>query len=82
MRAAREVPARETAEPARGLGGAVRRAAYGIPEHHGRRWMLLLVADRLDWLARRSRSRPALTAAVALVLVGALVGVVAGRPGR
>jgi ferritin-like metal-binding protein YciE len=33
--------------------GALRRLAYQIPEHHARRWMLLLFADRMDVLEHR-----------------------------
>jgi ferritin-like metal-binding protein YciE len=33
--------------------GALRRAAYGMPEHQARRWMLLLAADRMDVLEHR-----------------------------
>lgn len=42
-----------TAQPARGLSGAVRRIAYGIPEHRTSRWALLVVGDRLDVLEHR-----------------------------
>lgn len=45
-----------TAQPARGLSGAVRRAAYRLPEHRPTRWVLLLAADRLDVLEHRARS--------------------------
>lgn len=49
-----------TTIPPRGASGIVRRIAYRIPEHRARRWMLLLMADRVDvlegrlgrWLAR------------------------------
>jgi len=43
-----------TAAPARGLSGAVRRLAYGIPEHRAGRWALLLVADRIDVVEHRA----------------------------
>lgn len=33
--------------------GALRRAAYNMPEHQARRWMLLLAADRMDVLEHR-----------------------------
>ena len=35
---------------ARGLSGALRRAAYHVPDHKPRRWMMLLIADRVDVL--------------------------------
>jgi hypothetical protein len=58
-----------TAQPARGLSGAVRRLAYGIPEHRAGRWALLLAADRLDVLEHRAaRGWWFLPAATALAL--------------
>ena len=42
-----------TAQPPRGLSGALRRRAYGIPERRARHWMLLLLADRVDVLEDR-----------------------------
>lgn len=45
-----------TAQPARGLSGLVRRAAYRVPEHRPARWALLLAADRVDVLEHRVRS--------------------------
>ncbi len=42
-----------TAVPPRGLSGVMRRAAYQIPEHRARHWLLLLLADRVDvWEGR------------------------------
>jgi ferritin-like metal-binding protein YciE len=35
------------------LSGVLRRAAYRIPEHEARRWLLLLAADRLDVVEHR-----------------------------
>jgi hypothetical protein len=34
--------------PWKGLSGLLRRAAYGAPDWKPRRWMLLMMADRLD----------------------------------
>lgn len=45
-----------TGQPARGLSGALRRAAYGAPEHRNARWALLFLADRVDVLEHRARS--------------------------
>lgn len=42
-----------TAQPARGLSGVVRRAAYRIPDHRSSRWVLLVMGDRLDVLEHR-----------------------------
>jgi hypothetical protein len=58
-----------TAQPARGLSGAVRRAAYGVPEHRAARWALLFAADRIDVLEHRlARGAWLLPAAAALAL--------------
>jgi hypothetical protein len=32
----------------RGISGALRRLAYALPDYRVRRWLLLLVADRID----------------------------------
>ena len=37
-----------TSCPPRGLSGILRRLAYEIPDYKARRWMLLLLADRID----------------------------------
>lgn len=41
------------ARPPRLASGAMRRAAYRLPEHEARRWLLLLAADRVDVLEHR-----------------------------
>ena len=41
-------PVYGTASPPRGLSGIVRRAAYRVPDYKPRRWVLLLLADRID----------------------------------
>ena len=58
-----------TAQPARGLSGALRRVAYRIPEQRTGRWALLLAADRVDVLEHRvARGWWLLPAAAALAL--------------
>lgn len=37
----------------RAISGAMRKAAYAMPEHQARRWMLLMAADRVDVLEHR-----------------------------
>jgi hypothetical protein len=37
-----------TGQPPRGLSGLLRKRAYRIPDYRARRWMLLLLADRID----------------------------------
>jgi len=41
-------PVYGTAVPLRGLSGVFRRIAYEIPDYKPRRWMLLMLADRVD----------------------------------
>ncbi len=41
-------PVYSTCNPPRGLSGVIRRAAYRVPDYKPRRWMMLLLADRVD----------------------------------
>jgi len=51
-------PVFSSAVPPRGLSGLMRRRAYAIPEHRARRWIMLLLADRVDvWEGRLARHR-------------------------
>jgi hypothetical protein len=43
-------PVYSAAVPPRGLSGMLRRAAYKYPTYRARRWMLLMLADRIDVL--------------------------------
>ena len=63
-----------TAQPPRGLSGRLRSAAYAIPEHYARHWLLLILADRVDVLEHRVRRRPGMAVAAG---AGALLGAVA-----
>lgn len=48
------------------MSGWLRRRAYRLPDHRARRWLLLMVADRLDALEhRRGRS---VAAAIAFLI--------------
>ena len=58
-----------TSVPPRLLSGAIRRAAYRIPEHKGTRWLLLMLGDRIDVWEHRIQRHPVATVAV----LGALV---------
>jgi hypothetical protein len=42
-----------TAQPPRGISGAMRGLAYQLPEHQARHWLLLMAADRVDVLEHR-----------------------------
>jgi hypothetical protein len=63
-----------------GLSGRIRAAAYQVPTHQARRWMLLMLADRVDALERRITGRRLLLAAGAFGGIVALVR--AGRRRR
>lgn len=43
-------PVYSSANPPRGLSGMIRRAAYHYPEYKPRRWLMLMLADRVDAL--------------------------------
>ncbi|WP_438021067.1 hypothetical protein WMF18_19235 [Sorangium sp. So ce315] len=45
---ARPTPVFSTALPPRGVSGALRRAAYQVPDHRLSHWILAFVADRVD----------------------------------
>jgi hypothetical protein len=58
-------PVFSTAVPPRGLSGLMRRRAYAIPEHYARRWLLLLLSDRVDVWESRLRRHPLMVAGAA-----------------
>jgi hypothetical protein len=43
-------PVYATPIPPRGISGMIRVAAYRVPEYRPRRWMMLMLADRIDVL--------------------------------
>jgi len=89
----RLTPVYGTAQPPKGVSGAMRKAAYEIPEHKPSHWMLLMAADRVDVLesslarmtsesgalpvGRQIRARPL----VALAIAG-VAGAMLARAGR
>jgi hypothetical protein len=63
-----------TASPPHGPSGTLRRMAHRIPEHRARRWLLLLLSDRVDVWQGRIRRHPLLATAAlvsTLILLGA-----------
>jgi hypothetical protein len=60
-------PVYSTAIPVRGLSGLLRRAAYKVPDYKARRWLLLIVADRIDALEHRPGALTKALAGVGLV---------------
>lgn len=55
-----------TATPLRGLSGLLRRAAYRIPPYKARRWMMLVLADRVDVVEHNVMPLAALAGVVAV----------------
>ena len=81
--AVKATPVFGTAAPLRGISGTLRRAAYRVPEHRARHWMLLLLADRVDVVESAARERPGAAAAVAAAGVAVVAALVArGRARR
>ena len=63
-------PVYGTAVPPRGLSGAIRKAAYRVPDHRVKHWMLLLLADRVQsWGLRVRRMLSIALPAAALALL-------------
>jgi hypothetical protein len=63
-------PVYGTAIPPRGLSGAIRKMAYRTPDYKARRWMLLMVADRIDVLEHNLVPTAMLASAIAIGLLG------------
>ena len=49
-------PAFGTMQPPRGLSGALKRAAYQIPDHRPAHWLVLMASDRVDVLESAFRA--------------------------
>jgi len=59
-----------TTVPLKGLSGVLRRAAYRVPDWKPRRWLMLIMADRLDALESKLTLRN-------LVIGGGIAGLFA-----
>jgi hypothetical protein len=64
-------PVYGTAVPLRGVSGAVRRMAYGYPDHVATHWLMLMLADRVDSWGTRAWRLAKVATPLALVFVGA-----------
>jgi hypothetical protein len=53
-----------------GLSGMLRRLAYRVPEHRARRWMLLMLADRVDIIEHNPRGMLKLLVPLAAIGLG------------
>lgn len=62
-------PVYGTAQPPAGLSGVLLRFAYRYPDNRARRWMMLLMADRVDAVEHGMRRSLRAGAALAAVLV-------------
>jgi hypothetical protein len=58
-----------TAQPPAGLSGVLRKLAYRYPTNWTRRWMVLMLADRVDAVEHGMRRSLQSSAALATVLV-------------
>ena len=75
-------PVFSTALRPRGLSGALRRAAYRIPETRARHWMTLMLADRVDVLEHRLKRLLKVVTLVPLVSAAAVLLVARLLPRR
>lgn len=66
-------PVFSTANRARGLSGLVRRLAYRAPDYKPRRWMLLILSDRIDALEHNPGRLLKLGTGIGLVIAGLYV---------
>jgi hypothetical protein len=64
-------PVYASAVPPRGLSGILRRAAYRVPDYKPRRWMMLLIADRIDVMEHAIVPVALVLGGVAAILGGA-----------
>jgi hypothetical protein len=62
-------PVYGTAVPLAGLSGALRRSAYGRPDHVASHWLMLLLADRVDSWGTRARRLLPVAAPLALLML-------------
>lgn len=64
-------PVFSTAVPTRGISGVMRRLAYRIPDYKARRWLLLMLADRVDAVEHQPARLAKSAAAVGILGLGA-----------
>ena len=65
-------PVFSSAVPPRGVSGALRRLAYRMPDYRARRWLLLMVADRIDVVEHRPGRLVGAFLALTVMSLGAL----------
>ncbi len=59
-----------TAQPPAGISGVFRRLAYRVPELRARRWLLLLLADRIDAVEHGAWAGRALAIVIGVGVLG------------
>ncbi|HWE31199.1 MAG TPA: hypothetical protein VHB97_24500 [Polyangia bacterium] len=64
------VPPYTDTVPLKGLSGIIRRAAYAVPDWKPRRWMMLMLADRIDVIESKLTPRN-------LLVAGGMAGAIA-----
>ncbi len=72
-------PVYGTTAPKRGLSGLIRTAAYKMPPHQARRWMILMMADRIDVLEHNILPLATVLGGAAVALTGLVLAVRASR---
>jgi len=68
-------PVFSTVNRPRGLSGLVRRLAYRAPDYRPRRWMLLVLSDRIDALEHNPGRLLKLSMGLGLVVAGTYMAV-------
>jgi hypothetical protein len=66
----RLTPVFSTAVPVRGISGVMRRLAYRIPDYKARRWLILMLADRVDAVEHQPARLAKSAAAVGVLGLG------------
>ena len=66
-------PPYRTTVPLKGLSGIIRRAAYTLPDWKPRRWLMLILADRIDAFESKLTPRNLILAGGIGGLVGAML---------
>lgn len=72
-------PVYATATPMRGLSGLIRAAAYKIPPYYPRRWMVLMLADRIDVLEHNIVPLATFVGGAAAAVTGLVLAIRAAR---
>ena len=72
-------PVYGTVNPPRALSGVIRRMAYRLPDYKRRRWLMLMLADRVDVIEHTLLPSALGVAVLGLLGLGAVMGIRALR---